>query len=378
MTAVKRRYLDVLLGVFVALGIALLATFIFLIGQERRLFDTSSHIRVYFPNVAGLAVGAEVQLGGVVVGNVSEIQFPPVTTKDRNAAKRITVIMRISNAMMDWIRNDSVARIDSKGLLGDRTINISLGSVDSPQVKDGGVLESVPPVDLNQSFAQAQATLANVAETAEAAKKLLQGFAKAGGDVALAKAAKSLEHISDEVNKGQGIVHQLIYDKGAGADFKSAIASLSSATKSIDSAVGQAKDGKGLLHALLYDPKGDAVISQTNNLLSDLSAIFDEVRDGKGMIHGMIYDEMNGNLISNLNQASADLKEVMGGVKNGDGTLGRLLVDPSIYDELKQVLSEVRRNTVLKALVRFALSKGDAPTIHVKVPEKAPEVPVQP
>ena len=64
MAITRRRYLDVILGLFIIVGIGLLGTFIFLIGKERRLFDDAAYINGFYPNVAGLNVGADVLLDG--------------------------------------------------------------------------------------------------------------------------------------------------------------------------------------------------------------------------------------------------------------------------------------------------------------------------
>ena len=58
------------------------------------------------------------------------------------------------------------------------------------------------------------------------------------------------------------------------------------------------------------------------------------------------------------------LRDIVRGVKQGKGTVGALLVDPSIYEDLKRVLGNVERNSVLRALVRYSIRRD----------EQAPEV----
>jgi phospholipid/cholesterol/gamma-HCH transport system substrate-binding protein len=46
--------------------------------------------------------------------------------------------------------------------------------------------------------------------------------------------------------------------------------------------------------------------------------------------------------------------------------VGALLVDPSIYEDMKLVLGNVQRNDVLRALVRYSINKDEAkPTVEV-------------
>src|SRR6266536_1310633 len=108
----KKPNLDIALGIFIATGLIVLIVAVFLIGRERKLFDIRQEFLAHFPNIAGLSVGADVMLSGVVVGYVDKIKFS-TTQKD------ITITMRISRNAVDWIKEDSIAYLDTKGLLGD-------------------------------------------------------------------------------------------------------------------------------------------------------------------------------------------------------------------------------------------------------------------
>jgi phospholipid/cholesterol/gamma-HCH transport system substrate-binding protein len=77
---------------------------------------------------------------------------------------------------------------------------------------------------------------------------------------------------------------------------------------------------------------------------------------------------------------SGDLKHIVANVKAGKGTLGALLVDPSVYEDLKVVLGNVERNKALRALVRYSIRRdGAQPGVEVRDPapsvvgEKKPE-----
>jgi phospholipid/cholesterol/gamma-HCH transport system substrate-binding protein len=54
---------------------------------------------------------------------------------------------------------------------------------------------------------------------------------------------------------------------------------------------------------------------------------------------------------------SRTLKKVGDDVAAGKGTVGALLEDPTIYQDLKVILGGVKRNTLLKALVRFTIQR---------------------
>ena len=67
---------------------------------------------------------------------------------------------------------------------------------------------------------------------------------------------------------------------------------------------------------------------------------------------------------------TADLRDIVRDMKQGKGTIGALLVDPSIYEDMKRVLGNVERNSVLRALVRYSI-KQDQGQPKVEVSPKA-------
>ena len=64
-------------------------------------------------------------------------------------------------------------------------------------------------------------------------------------------------------------------------------------------------------------------------------------------------------------------------MKAGRGTIGGLLVDPSIYEDVKTLVGNVERNQVLRALVRYSIKQNDGrPHAEVKDPAREPPMPV--
>jgi phospholipid/cholesterol/gamma-HCH transport system substrate-binding protein len=362
----KRKSLDFLLGLFVVAAVLLLLFVIFVIGKQRHLFESSATIKAQYSNVAGLQKGGDVLLGGVIIGQVNDIEFPPMDPKS-TAAQEITVIMRVTQSMLPWIRKDSVARVDSKGLLGDKVINISVGTPTMPPVKDGDVLISQAPPDLGQAMSKVGQVLDDAAVGIADIKKVLSGFVAEGGDVALGKAAVSLKNLVKQVEEGGGVLHQLLYDEKAGEDVKKAVHEFAVTTEEVGRAARQvsvllkeAEHGEGLAHALFYDKAGGQAVKSLNAVLGEIQGVVADVKKGPGILHDLVYADSNKHLLSNLNQASDDLRLIMEKLKRGEGTLGRLWTDPSLFDELKQLVSKVRRNEVLRVLIRHGISDQES------------------
>jgi len=85
-------------------------------------------------------------------------------------------------------------------------------------------------------------------------------------------------------------------------------------------------------------------------------------------VHQLFYGDSK-NLFSDLGAAAADLRVIMGTIRNGEGTLGALVNDPTVYEDLRTVLGNVKRNYILKELVRYSIShRGELEEVG-----KAPE-----
>jgi len=64
--------------------------------------------------------------------------------------------------------------------------------------------------------------------------------------------------------------------------------------------------------------------------------------------------------MQNLNAMSGDVRQIVADMRAGKGTLGALMVDPSVYEDLKVVLGNVERNKALRALVRYSIRRDES------------------
>ena len=108
-----------------------------------------------------------------------------------------------------------------------------------------------------------------------------------------------------------------------------------------------------------------AVFTPTTSLSS--SATIDEIhkdltaiREGNGLAHAVLYgDDSTQHVMTNLNAISDDVRAIVSGVRQGKGTIGALLVDPTIYEDLRSAIGNVERNEVLRALVRYSIKADE-------------------
>ena len=92
----------------------------------------------------------------------------------------------------------------------------------------------------------------------------------------------------------------------------------------------------------------------------EVSATLRGVREGNGIARSVIYgDDQSQQVMKNLNEMSVDLRQIVADMRAGKGTIGAMLVDPSIYEDIKMVLGNVERNKTLRALVRYSITRDE-------------------
>lgn len=286
-------------GIFVTAGLALAMMIVFMIGGQHRLFERYYTLYANFKSISGLRIGATVQLAGLKVGFVDKIRL-----SDDPELKEITVTMKVENSYRDRIRADSTATVETQGLLGDKYIYISMGSEAQAVIPNKGIILSKETT--------------SIFSLAEKAGSIMEEIGKA----------------ADSIGEMLGSIK----GKNGESDIK---ASLASIRRSLE----QMEKGKGLLHALLYDPKGEVIISSISDALAN--------------VHTAEGDLKKGSMIANLRIASADLREIVGSIKRGEGTLGKLVNDPAVYDDLRALFGRANRNKLLRAVIRSTINEND-------------------
>ena len=354
----KERRLIIRAGLFVAGGLFLAAVVIFLIGKEGRLFERHAIYRAAFDDVEGLNLDSPVRLGGLSVGHVSGITFSPDL-----GDKRIQVHMQISEKFAERIRADSVARIGSRGVLGDKVIDISLGSAESPRIPPGGEIPVGSSGDIASLLKASGVVMDNVVAITRDLKEGVSAYTHPELRSDLAAFAKSARMIFQEIQSGSGAAHALLYDRQTAQALTGFLVAAGGSARRLDQALGRAdqlmaqvQQGGGALHALLYDPKGAKVISELGDAAEELAILLRDSRENPdSALHQLVYGDA-GEMFEELRGASVDLKKITAKIAAGEGTLGALINDPTVYEDLRTIVGNVKRSWILRTLVRAAIS----------------------
>lgn len=354
-----KRTSDVKVGLFVFAGLVMTGLVIFLIGDERRLFSSAVTFNTKFTDVQGLKEGAPIRMGGIDIGHVDGVGYgsDPLDTT-------IYVSLSIVRSEAGRIKQDSLARITTKGLLGDKMVEITKGKV-RENIPPGGEIQAEEPDDMMGKVAgmagKAETTMNNIERlSAELASEELHRD--------LRQSVASANALLKGVQDGEGYAKRLLVDKAEAERISHLVASLdrtsveiNTTLRTLNGILGRVEKGPGFAHDVIYGEGPSKEIQQFGAAAQEIAVTLKTVRESDSFLHDAMYGGKGGGAeaLTNVTAMTADLRAIVADVRKGKGTVGALLVDPSVYEDLKLVLGQVQRNDVLRALVRYSIKEDE-------------------
>ena len=386
------RQMQLRIGALMLTAILLFMGFVLSVGKRSTLFENRYSLSTSFSSTEGLAVGAPVRLAGVTVGNVTRIAFGRDLTD-----RRINLTLSVEQRVQDRIRQDSVASIGTIGLVGDKVLDVTVGSADRPVLQAGARLTSVDPVDYSGLLQKGDQILGHVSRISTSLDEFLAAGDTAAGKRSLNEMLRSLQNTVMEVEKGSGFLHDVIYGK-EGAELlgrldrtaqslertvraiesehgllhgliytpqEETLGRLNRALAGLDDIVAEAQGGRGLLHTLIYDPQATQFLTRLNRASEELEGLVRSAREGKGLVPSLLFDPQGAKVLDDveataqkLRAVAADLQVITTQLRQGEGTIGGLLQDPTIYEDLSALLRGANRSFLLRGLIRSTVEEG--------------------
>ena len=149
--------LELRVGVFVLIGLLLLAALLLLFSKGTSLFGPSFELRLRSGNVGGIKTGANVLLSGVPVGRVSGVDLD-------SDGKGVTIFLKISSRY--HIYEDARFEVEQFGFLGDQYVSIYPGENRGRQLKNGDEIMCRNPFNMQEAVAKATETISHVGQAA--------------------------------------------------------------------------------------------------------------------------------------------------------------------------------------------------------------------
>ncbi len=278
-TPKKLSWAKLRVGAVVTAGLAILFLAIVFAGSIRQLFLPQVRIFAEFSDVRGLRPGAPIWFAGVRVGSVKSIRFVE--------KEKLLATLDIDRSALTYLKKDSDAAIMTMGLLGDKYLELSMGSRTAAPLESGDTI---------------------------------RGSARYG-------IAESLQRIVEGVETSKGTLSRLLYDETLYRD-------LALSAKDIRAFAAELRSSRGTAGKLIRNPELYERFLRASKSLDDFSA---RLATSRGTVNRLVEDA---SLYEHMNSAAARLDAILERIEKGEGSVGTLIADRQVADELRSSLKE--------------------------------------
>lgn len=348
---------EILVGVFIAIGVLLAAVWATQRSRDKGLLDTH---RIVFEveHGSGLEPGAPVLMKGVEVGSIGDVQLVE--------GLKVRVTCNITPRFAPFVSEDTEAFVVEPAFLGATTVDLRPGKgepASNDQIVKGSIdkgfsdrLES-----LESNVDAVVAKVDTVVERADEAlvqindisRRVKEGdglVAQLINDPKLAEdtkvVIKDMRHIVEEVSEGKGALAMAINDEDFAKDLKSTAEDVREVTTDVS-------EGKGSLGRLVKDAalvdESTSLIKDMRGSLSKLNELNDLAKTSMGKVESLLattegaVKKIDG-LVGDAGGVTAELTDTLRRVNKGEGTIAALLNDDAVYRETKSLLRELRES----------------------------------
>jgi phospholipid/cholesterol/gamma-HCH transport system substrate-binding protein len=304
------------IGVFIVLGFGFFTAILFQIGNHQKAF--SRHLELYteFSNLGGLGNGAKVRVSGLDAGQIKKVEIP------KDPSGKFRLLVQVEEKIHGIIRKDSVASIETEGVVGDRFLLIKKGSAQAEEVRAGDTLPSKEPFDLTALMENSSVLLNDVHGSVTDIRGRV--------DLALDSINKTVNHVDGLVTGARPNIDQIAKN---GVQI----------TGKINTLIADLNAGKGPAGMLLKDEATKQQLQATLTNVQRASANLDQV---SARADQTIADFQSRQLVA---RTQAVLDNVQSLSQELDSTVKQALAQDSIGQDgatnLRQTLSNLNRST---------------------------------
>lgn len=140
-------------GLLFLLTITLMVGFAYTLGLINP-FSNYNELVVLYNYAGGLEKGSPVRVMGIEVGKVKSIDFDPQGKTSSGEEVKLRIRIGVSKAAWESLREDSRFYINMAGVIGEKFLEISPGSLDKPALTPGSSIRGEDPPRIDQLISQ--------------------------------------------------------------------------------------------------------------------------------------------------------------------------------------------------------------------------------
>ena len=326
----RTRRNEIIVGLFVIFSLIALLGMTFVIRGSTGV--SPYKIRMQFPDVAGLEIGAPVLVSGFRLGRVTEMD--PIRTPEGAAA--VIVTAKVSRQIK--LYKDAEVRLMQQGFLGDKRLEMTPGSPASGEVANGDMLTALQPTDMNAVFSEAQGVAAELKETLKAVRGAVTDPARVAKiDATIDNINKSTDEMRAILAENRIAVRETIENLKEISTKSTAIAE--KADKLLADAQGRMDRIGGTAEETLTHLRDDS-----RELSAKVNTFLDKANDVSTNANELVTTsrEEFKNVSAKFSKTSDNVNQLLTSINEGKGTVGMLVNDPRPFNDLQESVAALK------------------------------------
>ncbi len=343
-------------GLLAISSIAIFAVGVFFISGRVGFFSRRYTLKTFLSDAGGLREGAQVRLAGVPVGNVHRIRI----SSSPDPRHAVEIELKLARLYANQIGADSVATVETAGLLGESYVDISRGTPGQRVLRDQDEVASHEEADIKKIVQNTNDVLSNLRGLSSRLNDVTTQVQSGKGTLGmliydqtfynrLNTMASDLGALMDRVEKGQGSLGKFATDETL---YQHAVATIDH----VDRVVEDIQHGKGSMAKLISDP---SFYNEAHQFIGRANSFMDNVNQGHGTLGKLATDAT---LYNRMNDAVQRFDVVTQRVQEGQGTLGKLSTDATLYSNLSESAKSLR-----DFLIEFRKDPKKYLTLHLRI-----------
>lgn len=287
--------------------------------------------------------------------------------------KYLHVAMKVTNKSLPWIREDSIATVEGKGLLGDALINITIGAGKTP-IKENGWVRGITPKNMADFMDDAGKMMDRVKNSLKSIDLILKEYKDPRLASDLKGIVSSVNGLLARAKTGPGLMHDLFYSRILSRQLHRILYQVEKAGKNLAASIKQLewllrriqRPGR-LIHKLFLSKKSAVLandikrlIRNTRQTMASVNRIAKAPQQKGSLLYKLLYDKKTATLLVNLTKASKDIQTMIHDIRKGKGSLGAVLNDPTAFEDFKTILGQIKRSRIFRSMIRFIIKRDDS------------------
>ncbi len=330
----QERSIEVKVGALILVSLVILGAFILVMGGLS--FEKTYTVYVDFDNPGGLQSGAAVRIAGVKVGTVKAMEFRGGKV-DPKTGRRVLVRadVAIEQRVKDTVHSDADFYVTTQGVLGEQFMAIDPGSVDKPVLEEGAVVKGIDPPRIDLFLAKAYELLdttvtgiKNNRETLSEIATNTAGLLK-GLNVIVTGNKERIDRIVENVEEMTVEAKTLTHDARVNyVDNPKLVHTVDN----IDALTTKIREDSG---PMLKDAK--EALANLNRVSATVGDPAEQEKIKKALAD-------IAQLAERANATASDAQAIVAHIKKGEGTVGALVMDEEIYDDVQEMVRDLKHN----------------------------------